>query len=372
VKPACNPQFTGPEARERRPRWVKEFLLSMAVFAIAVAPGGMAARIQPQAHAASTDQNKENEPTAAVATDQPDFDFRSSFWVNLHHFVYLQAVLAKPGGRKGSAELSARDAAGVPTMSASQKAAWDKAVSYYARFTKSDLLEQDDFILANYEFSNAGNSASCPGTQLPAQMRAVLEAAAPVYRALWWKEQDRRNREWIASAGKLVHDYEGIGPRIASLYATEWPRRKTPVEVVFYADFGGAYTTTQPTTLITISSVDPGNQGYATPETLFHEASHALIDTLQRQLASRLSAAGKTPTYQLIHVIIFYTAGEVTAEALARNGIRDYVPYAIKYGLYTRVPGWAHYRELCEQDWQPYIDGKIGFDETLSRMSRDF
>jgi hypothetical protein len=77
-----------------------------------------------------------------------------------------------------------------------------------------------------------------------------------------------------------------------------------PVEVVLYANFGGPYTMTEPTTLITISSSDYDSQGYAALKSLFHEASHALIDTLERQLDSLLRTAGKIPTFQLIHVII--------------------------------------------------------------------
>jgi hypothetical protein len=72
---------------------------------------------------------------------------------------------------------------------------------------------------------------------------------------------------------------------MTSLYRAEWPREKIPVEVDFCADWAGGYTVTI-STLITISSVDPGCQGYAALETLFTEASHALVDTLDQQLAS--------------------------------------------------------------------------------------
>ncbi len=338
-------------------------LLLMAILALSSGP--------PAFTAASPEQEQAAARSAAVVTDQPDFDFRSGFWVNLHHFLYLQAVLATPDVRKGRAETSARDAGGAPTLSAGQKAAWDKAVSYYLQGLGEHGLLNHRLLLANYELAAAGNSASLAGRSLPAGMRAVLEAAAPVYRAQWWEQQDHLNRQWIAAAAKLVQPYGNIGPRLAALYKTEWPREKTPVEVVLYANFGGGYTLIKPT-LITISSVDPGNQGNATLETLFHEASHGLIETLGQQLDARLSKAGKTPTFQLIHVIIFYTAGAVVSEALEQHGIRDYVPYAVKEGLYARAPGWAHYQTICARDWQPRIDGKIDFDEALTRITRDF
>lgn len=343
--------------------------LFLAVFTLFAGPG-VAARIRALAQAAQgVDRNQVIDPRATVAAERSDFDFRSGFWMNLHHFLYLQAVLATEVHPR-HAETAARDAAGAPAMSAAQKAAWDRAVSYYKQFGKLIPLESRQLADASYELSDAGNSASLAGRKLLPEMKRALEEAAPVYRALWWKQQDHLNRQWIAGAAKLGRQYGSIGPRIASLFKTEWPREKTRVEVVVYANFGGAYTMTKPTTLITISSSDPGNQGYAALESLFHEASHALIDTLQQRLASRLHAAGKTPTFQFIHVIIFYTAGEMTSETLKRNGIQDYVPYADEHGLYTGA--WAHYRDICQNDWQPYIDGKIDFDEALSRIAHDF
>lgn len=38
-------------------------------------------------------------------------------------------------------------------------------------------------------------------------MITVLEEPAPVYRALWWNEQDRQNRHWIDDASRLVREY---------------------------------------------------------------------------------------------------------------------------------------------------------------------
>ncbi|HLX09474.1 MAG TPA: hypothetical protein VKY89_16595 [Thermoanaerobaculia bacterium] len=71
-------------------------------------------------------------------------------------------------------------------------------------------------------------------------------------------------------------------------------------------------------------------------------------------------------------IAVFYTAGAVISEALEQNGIRDYVPYAVKEGLYALAPGWAHYQTICARDWQPHVDGKIDFDEALARIARDF
>src|SRR3569833_3542903 len=97
-------------------------------------------------------------------------------------------------------------------------------------------------------------------------MVSALDAAAPVYRALWWTDQDRLNHRWIAVASALVTRYgDALSRRIALIYRTPWPAEAIPVEVVSYANWAGAYTATN-STLITISSADQSSQGDAALE----------------------------------------------------------------------------------------------------------
>lgn len=319
---------------------------------------------------AAVRQGEGTEPTASVATGQKIFDFRSGFWMNLHHLLYLQAVLATPEARKGQAEDGARAAEGSPSMTPEQRAAWDKAVHFYMQYGNLDVLRDRNLIAINYELSDAGNSASLSGRKIPADLLAILEEVAPTYRALWWSADDRRNRDWIAAIAKLVHEHGAeMTQRIANIYATPWPSEPVTTEVVNYANWAGAYTVTNGT-LITISSADPSGLGYAGLENIFHEASHAMIDNLQKQLNRNLRAVGKTPNFDYVHVIIFYTAGVITTEELAKDGVHDFVPYAIKNGLYDR--GWQHNRQVCVNDWLPYLQGKTTFQNALAKMAQDF
>lgn len=346
--------------------------VSAGALVLLLAGVASAGAIHPIEIGAARSQGEGVEPTAGIATGQKLFDFRSGFWMNLHHFLFLQAVLATPEARKGHGEIAAQDAGVAPLLSPDQKAAWDKAVNFYMQYAKRDLLMDRELVLANYELSDAGNSPSLAGRRLPAGMRAALEEVAPVYRDRWWGEHDRKNREWVQAAAKLIRDYGAqMAQRIAAAYQTQWPKEETTAEVVIYANWAGAYTVVD-STLITISSSDPAGQGEAALETLFHEASHALVDVFQKQLDGHLRAAGKTATFQLTHAIIFYTAGTITAEALAKNNIHDYSPYAIRNGMYERVKDWKHYKEICDNDWLPYLDGKTTFDAALTRMAKDF
>ena len=43
-----------------------------------------------------------------------------------------------------------------------------------------------------------------------------------------------------------------------------------------------------------------------------------------------------------------------------------YTPYAIREGLYKR--GWENYLRVLTEYWQPYLDGKVGFDDSIAHM----
>jgi hypothetical protein len=305
--------------------------------------------------------------TQPGSAENPDtnrfFEFDSGFWINLHHFLYLQAVLATPGARNDGA-LAVQRAIPVREMTLKQRAAWDKALAYYRQFGSSDALRDRELIKANYELSDAGNNQSLAGRDLPPELIAALEQAAPVYRTLWWNEQDRQNRNWIEAASRLVHKYgQTLADRIALIYRTPWPAEKIPVEVVSYANWAGAYTTLN-STLITVSSL-PADQGDAELETLFHEASHALIDGVSRAISQQCRTQGvvlKPPT--LWHAVIFYTTGELVKEL-----IPGYDPLADRSGLWKRA--WPMYIGPLENDWQPYLDGKLSFNSAVANLVKD-
>jgi hypothetical protein len=69
-------------------------------------------------------------------------------------------------------------------------------------------------------------------------------------------------------------------------------------------------------------------------------------------------------------VIIFYTAGSATLDVLGKSA-DGCVPYAIKNGLYDRAPNWKHYREACDKDWRPYLDGRTTLDAAVAQIAED-
>jgi hypothetical protein len=187
-----------------------------------------------------------------------------------------------------------------------------------------------------------------------------------VYRAHWWTEHDRTNHAWIEAIAPRVQQ---LGPdlinQLTTVYHAKWQTEPIAVDVTAYASWAGAYTTLHPTH-ITMSGADPRNQAPAGLEILFHEASHALVETVSDGIARECQARKKQTPRDLWHALLFYTTGEIVKRALIKSGLDTYTPYAYQHGLYDRARGWKDYQRVLERYWQPYLDGKTDFDPALA------
>jgi len=340
----------------------------------------------------------------------PVFELHSGFWINLHHTLYnearLRKNLASPDkvGKTSGPELKTSPDAKRAFTAAEQKA-WEEVVSYYAiNFADKDLLFSSELVQLKNQLSDfedcdelSGKTKKFCDAGLPPKLAQALEAAAPVYRAQLWPEHDRANRRWILRVAPLVIEQGvGLSERLADIYQTRWPRQKIRVDVTAYANWAGAYTTLDPLR-VTISSLDPRNQGAEALEVLFHEASHGIAEPVQDAIIRECRQRDKAIPRDLWHALIFYTTGEVLRPVLASSdatpggkldlrsptstsgssatGSREnspgtsaagYTPYALREGLYQR--GWKNYLDALQRFWQPYLDGRATFSDAIARM----
>ena len=256
--------------------------------------------------------------------------------INLHHFLYLQALVLKPQKGPPSLTLTKADGEQLERLSSGERDSWNTAVSYYRNFlVKHDLLLDDELIMTKDRLEDAETSLDLAKAQIPIELRTVLLKAAPVYRKHWWQAHDAANREWIAHLMPLGSQYgTTLSMRLESIYAQPWPQYPVRVDAVTYANWAGAYTTLHPTRP-TISTTDPANQGPAALEMLFHETSHGMVDKLRNAISvAEASLNSRQPSNvfhsgSIWHAVLFYTAGE-----LVREQIPGYIPYAEKNGLW--------------------------------------
>jgi hypothetical protein len=140
----------------------------------------------------------------------------------------------------------------------------------------------------------------------------------------------------------LAAKYEGVMKKeLSTAFQTPCPSDPIRTDVSEYASWAGAYTLLDPT-LITISSADPVTQ--AAVESLFHEASHAMIQKVSLALAAELEAQKRLFRRRAFwHAVLFYTAGEI-----ARRHLDDYTMFGIQKGVFER--GWPGALPVLEKD----------------------
>jgi len=322
----------------------------------------------------------------------PVFEFHSGFWVNLHHFLYheararLAAKEARETAGKSPGPALKQAPGSVAGLSASDQRTWDAAITYYvANYADKDLIVNIDLILLKNQLGDFEDCNELTGKKkpqcdagLPGKIGAILESAAPIYRARWWADQDRANRRWVTRAAPLVREQGvGLSERLADIYQTRWPKEKIRVEVCAYANAAGAYTTLDPLR-VTISSTDPRNQGPEALEVLFHEASHGIALPVEAAISRECKQRDKPIPRDLWHALIIYTTGEVLRpvfkEGTPEGGGGDtqqqlksnVVPYALRDILSQR--GWEQYHLLLVLYWQPYLDGKVNFEDAIAHL----
>jgi hypothetical protein len=298
------------------------------------------------------------------------FEFHSGFWINLHHFLYEQALLRKQAA--GSGQIAKSPTNPKNQLSSEQQQQWNSALDYYRdRMIKRDLLLDREMMTINDQLAGSEGAPNLSKSGLSSDLIKILESVAPIYRALWWSQHDKANRFWIAVATPMVQQFsQTLIKQLTAAYKAKWPTDLIRVDVVEYANWAGAYTTFDRADKVHITmSTDPGNQGFAALELLFHEASHWMVGprngAVAEAIARECRAKNKPIPDSLWHAIIFYTAGEFTKRNLSEYGVSDYIPYAYR-GLYARA--WPNLQRPLELYWQPYLEGTIDFDKAMSNL----
>lgn len=304
---------------------------------------------------------------AAVAAGRLTLQFRSGFWINLHHVLYAQAFARRPQDRTPDWELDLPD---------DLRPTWDEAVAYYAEtFAAKDLLFDRDLARIDLFLSDAGSQDALPDSmhEWP-ELADRLQRVAPIYRVHAWPTHDAINHRHFQS---LLPALNAHGPDLASAltdtFQQPWPDKPIIVDLLIYANWAGAYTSfTRESGHIRLGApTEPVDTALAS-EVLWHEASHLLTgraSPIHTLIAEASEAEGIDPPKDLWHAVIFYNAGQ----RMIRSGIAgaDYAPYADRFGLYTRAPEWSRYRDALAAHWPAYLDGSRRLDETIRAVIHD-
>jgi hypothetical protein len=308
-----------------------------------------------RAHSLKPMSSPTQEQVSIIPNATKLFEFHSGFWVNLHHFLYIQArarMKRADSRRRAIASVSA-DIAAISTMSSEDRRQWEAALDYYEQnLATMDIVFDNRLIAITNLLAKQESSSSLQSAEIDSTLKQMLESAANVYRARWWAQHDQSNRDWVKMIDPLMKKYgSAISQKLTGIFQMNWPAHPLRVDMCVYAVWAGAYTTGKPAR-ITIGSGDPGIKETLGLETLFHESMHVLLERLVAELSQQVKAQGKELPRQLAHAFIFFTVGEIVGQM-----VPDHKRYAEANGLWSRGQ-MAEFRKLLDAYWRPYIEQK--------------
>jgi hypothetical protein len=306
-------------------------------------------------------------PDRTPVLTTPHFAFYSDLDTNLNDAL-IAAGLARKSGKPelfhSEAEVSCFE-----KLPASARAAWDRAVDYYAEvISPADWADRQQHLL-RVQLAGFDEEWKDPeDRQFVEIARSFRAAAAPAYQECRWATQDEKNRRWISELKpRLAADEQKIASRLEQLYQEHWSGLPIPVDVVeivnwsgansIFRDVGGGHLL-----------VSTAYQGPAALEAVFHEASHLLMGRgapVRQALEQAASAADFRLPGDLWHVVLFYTTGEVVRGIVDGGGQSGYTP--MLYGIFERG-GWVDYRQALKSAWLPYLDGKRTLAQASARL----
>jgi hypothetical protein len=289
----------------------------------------------------------------------------SSFWQNLHHFLYVSAW-ERPITATGPRLAMPLPQDPAVSLTPEERRAWDGAVSYYAENIASrDLLFDADLTRIKLALSDADDALT--GVRIDDALRSALLNAAPIYRRYWWTRHDAANRNWIELVSRQTSTVAApIIARLTALYRVPWFTTPVRVDIVRVGKSQGAYTSINPRPHVVVASGDSSYDGWSGTEMLFHETCHALTFEMRRAVDGAAKAANKQPR-DLWHVVLFYVAGEVTRQQLAKISV-DYRPYLYATGLFDRA--WPSFRDPVERHVRAFVDGQITLDQMAAELAK--
>lgn len=305
-----------------------------------------------------------SERTPVLTT--PHFAFYSDFETNLNDALIAAGLARKDG--KPQLFHSGAEASCFGELPPSARAAWDRAVDYYAEIISPvDFGDRQQYLLRVHLAGFDEELTDAKAWQFVEIAQSFRAAATPAYKACRWAAQDEKNRRWIEELKpRLAADEKRIASRLEQLYRKRWDGLPIPVDIVETVSWSGANTILRDPAggHLLIASSNPGPP--ASLELVFHEASHLLMAP-SAPLRQALDSAAKAVDFRLPrdlwHVVLFYTTGEAVRRILDDGG--KYTP--MLYEIFDRGT-WSNYRKPLESAWRPYLDGKRALSEAAASL----
>ena len=301
--------------------------------------------------------------TPCRVAESERFVFYSDPLINLHHFLFQwarnQPEPLPEDRRRPTAILEVADLA---ELAAKDREAWLAALNLY----RAELAPEN--LLFNRGLESLRNrliAAQCgelDAAGIEPELQEALAAVMSIYRERWWSGHDTANRAWIEGQVELLSSHEkALAEGLAEAYGGAWPDEKIRVDVGFYANWAGGYTTNNPNVVTLEGRSYPGLQGL---EMIFHEVSHSsfLEQALKRDLAAAFARLDRKTPQLLSHTIQFTTPSELLRARLSADDGAGFD--SVGEAVLSRGRMREQY-DVVLPHWRAYLAGEIGRGDAL-------
>lgn len=300
------------------------------------------------------------------ATDR--YEFYSNFWINMHHFLYKKAEQAD---EKSWQEVITDKM--LDQMNTKERENLSRSIQYYQdHLIEKSLLFDDQLYWTKKALIKFDINDILKNEAINSEHQQILNNTKNVYQKYFWKIHHEQNKQTLKKYLPLIKKIEDRAfNRIESLAKQPWPEAKIRVDLSYYSNWAGAYTTTTPIHVV-LTSLEEGSDGawaeYGWLELLFHEPSHGIITNNKFTVADTIKRVSeelgvKVPR-DLWHAVLFYFSGEAVQEALKDEGI-EYELMMKTYDIFSR------YHTVIFNYLPSYIRGKESLEDVLKKAIID-
>jgi len=266
----------------------------------------------------------ENKKEVDLSTDY--FEFKNSYWINLHHFLYQKADSSQLRNLRednlkfievGEDDIFAK-------LSQTEEEVLNQAVRYYKVTLTDKSLRRDLSNLRNW-FQHQEKLKVLTDTTYGKKFIEVINRVSPVYDRYFWEIHKAHNLSVLAMHIKTIDEIEEeVLSKMERFSLNKWPdSSKVRVDITAYANWAGGYTASKPEMNVVISTLDPTNLTSSFIETILHEGSHLLYlfgeSPVRDKIYYKSEELGMEFPRNLWHASMFYLSGRATQEALSKQ-----------------------------------------------------
>ncbi|MCB0722174.1 MAG: hypothetical protein KDC42_07710 [Ignavibacteriae bacterium] len=291
-------------------------------------------------------------------------DIYSSYWLNMHHFLYQTAdksSLYKFNTWKIDSTI-------INQLPETDRTILNNTLDYYSdNMIMRHLLFSDTMYAIKNWLITLPCDENLPDTFFVDGFTEILNSFDPVYRKYFWETHNKINTDRWNKQSEIIKSIEPALIDEISKYAKKDFPDRIRVDLTAYSNSLGGYTTEVPPHVI-LSSDYIYTQGTQWIELIFHEASHTIMSTegeINKELVRISAELDKKLPGQYWHAIQFYLVGRIVQKILASKGIEHEI-FMFENDVFTR-----YLKKYFTNNLDLYLDGSLTLEKALKNIIKE-